>query len=67
MQQTLSNQQLTDIAHEFGSPVYVYHAERITEQYNKLKNAFKSRIIIIVLWKNKDKKSTGKIDDNGHY
>ena len=40
MQQTLSNQQLTAIANEFGTPVYVYHAERITEQYNKLKNAF---------------------------
>ncbi|MGB4844850.1 MAG: diaminopimelate decarboxylase, partial [Ferruginibacter sp.] len=40
MQQTLSNKQLTDIANEFGTPVYVYHAERITEQYNKLKNAF---------------------------
>jgi diaminopimelate decarboxylase len=41
MQQSLSHQQLVEIAHEFGTPVYVYHAERIAEQYNKLKNAFK--------------------------
>ncbi len=41
MQQILTHQQLVDIANEFGTPVYVYHAERIAEQYNKLKNAFK--------------------------
>src|SRR3712207_3786988 len=40
MSQTLSNQQLIDIAKEFGTPVYVYHAERIAEQYEKLKFAF---------------------------
>ena len=42
MQQILSHQQLVDIANEFGTPVYVYHAERIAEQYHKLKNAFKA-------------------------
>ncbi|MBX2920555.1 MAG: diaminopimelate decarboxylase [Chitinophagaceae bacterium] len=42
MPQVLSQQQLRDIAKEFGTPVYVYHAERITEQYEQLKNAFKS-------------------------
>jgi diaminopimelate decarboxylase len=42
MPQTLSNQQLVAIANEFGTPVYVYHAERIAEQYEKLKNAFHS-------------------------
>ncbi|MEO6404484.1 MAG: diaminopimelate decarboxylase [Ferruginibacter sp.] len=40
MQQTLSSEQLSGIAEEFGTPVYVYHAEKITEQYQKLKTAF---------------------------
>ncbi len=41
MQQSLSHQQLEEIATKFGSPIYVYLAERIAQQYNKLKNAFK--------------------------
>jgi diaminopimelate decarboxylase len=36
----LSPEQLTGIAAEFGTPLYVYHAEKITEQYNKLTTAF---------------------------
>ncbi|WP_276133382.1 diaminopimelate decarboxylase [Polluticoccus soli] len=40
MYQPLSNEQLIAVANEFGSPVYVYHAEKITQQYNKLKDAF---------------------------
>ncbi len=40
MAQVLSNQQLVNIANEFGTPVYVYHAEKIAEQYSKLKKAF---------------------------
>ncbi len=40
MAQIVSNQQLVKIANEFGTPVYVYHAERITEQYQKLQTAF---------------------------
>ena len=40
MQQQLSKEQLIRIANEYGSPVYVYHAEKIEEQLNKLKNAF---------------------------
>src|ERR1700733_5074465 len=40
MSQVLSHEQLNDIANEFGTPVYVYHAERITEQYKKLTDAF---------------------------
>jgi diaminopimelate decarboxylase len=40
MSQQLSREQLIGIANEFGAPVYVYHAERIAEQYNKLKTAF---------------------------
>ncbi|MBI5856576.1 MAG: diaminopimelate decarboxylase [Sphingobacteriales bacterium] len=37
----LSNEQLKDAANEFGTPVYVYHAERIKEQYENLLEAFK--------------------------
>ena len=33
MPQTLSHSELIAIAKEFGSPVYVYHAEKIKEQY----------------------------------
>lgn len=36
----LSHQQLIEIAKEFGTPVYVYHAERVKEQYEKLLSAF---------------------------
>src|SRR5436190_425794 len=38
--EVLSKEQLIQIADEFGTPVYVYHAKRIAEQYNKLKEAF---------------------------
>jgi len=37
----LSHRQLLQIAQEFGSPVYVYHAEKITAQYRRLVQAFK--------------------------
>ena len=37
----LSKEQLIDIANQFGTPVYIYHAERIAHQYNKLKDAFR--------------------------
>jgi diaminopimelate decarboxylase len=37
----LSNEQLTSIANEYGTPVYVYHAEKITGQFQKLQAAFK--------------------------
>ncbi|MEO6329379.1 MAG: diaminopimelate decarboxylase [Ginsengibacter sp.] len=40
MAQILSKEQLINIAEEFGTPVYVYHAERISEQYSKLQEAF---------------------------
>jgi diaminopimelate decarboxylase len=36
----LSPEQLRAIAGEFGTPVYVYHAERIKEQYERLLTAF---------------------------
>lgn len=37
---SLTNQQLLDAASEYGTPLYVYHAEKIAEQYRKLKTAF---------------------------
>lgn len=40
MHQSLTNQQLIDIANQYGTPVYVYHAEKITEQFKKLQTAF---------------------------
>jgi diaminopimelate decarboxylase len=41
MNEQLTNEQLVAIADEFGTPVYVYHAEKIAEQYRKLTDAFK--------------------------
>jgi diaminopimelate decarboxylase len=38
----LSSEQLLAIAAEFGTPVYVYHAERIGEQYQVLTRAFEA-------------------------
>lgn len=40
MSQQLSGPELTAIAKEFGTPLYVYHAEKIKEQYDKLTTAF---------------------------
>ncbi len=42
MSQMLSNEQLISIANEYSTPVYVYHAEKITEQYQKLLHAFQN-------------------------
>jgi diaminopimelate decarboxylase len=36
----LGNCRLTDLAAEFGTPLYVYDADKITSQYSKLKTAF---------------------------
>jgi diaminopimelate decarboxylase len=36
----LSHTQLTELAERFGTPLYVYHAEKIKEQYEKLNTAF---------------------------
>ena len=41
MSQHLSAEKLVDLANEFGTPLYVYHAEKIEEQYRKLKDAFR--------------------------
>ena len=36
----LSREQLLQAAHQFGTPLYVYHAERITHQFESLRHAF---------------------------
>lgn len=40
MPQTLSNEQLQELGQRFGTPLYVYHAEKIKEQYEKLTSGF---------------------------
>ena len=40
MSQSLSHTQLVELANRFGTPLYVYHAEKIKEQYETLKHAF---------------------------
>jgi diaminopimelate decarboxylase len=42
MSQSLSREQLISLAQEFGTPLYVYHAEKIKEQYEALSGAFSS-------------------------
>ncbi|MCP9199788.1 diaminopimelate decarboxylase [Gramella sp. GC03-9] len=37
----MTQKELLSVAEEFGSPVYVYDAEKIISQYNRLTNAFK--------------------------
>lgn len=46
MSEVLSNNQLAAIADEFGTPVYIYHAEKIAEQYQKLKDAFINQDVV---------------------
>lgn len=41
MYEPVSNEELIRIAEEHGTPTYVYHAEKIAQQYNKMKDAFK--------------------------
>lgn len=40
MSQHLTKEYLTQLAAEFGTPLYVYHAEKIKEQFQKLTTAF---------------------------
>jgi diaminopimelate decarboxylase len=40
MSSSLSNTEFLQVAGNFGTPVYVYHAEKIKEQFAKLTNAF---------------------------
>ena len=37
----LTHKQLVQLANDFGTPLYVYHAEKIKEQFVKLEKAFK--------------------------
>lgn len=46
MSATLTSQQLIQAAKEFGTPLYVYHAERIKEQYSKLTHAFSGSNVV---------------------
>jgi diaminopimelate decarboxylase len=41
MPEQLTPEYLTSLAQQFGTPLYVYHAEKIREQYQKLTTAFK--------------------------
>jgi diaminopimelate decarboxylase len=40
MSTSLSHADLIQIAEEYGTPLYVYHAEKIKEQFGKLQSAF---------------------------
>ena len=40
MSEQLTPKELIQIARDFGTPVYVYHAEKISAQYKKLTHAF---------------------------
>src|SRR6185312_5568999 len=46
MSKDLSTAQLTAIADEFGTPVYIYHVEKIASQYRKLTEAFSGQNVI---------------------
>ncbi|HXS56404.1 MAG TPA: diaminopimelate decarboxylase [Hanamia sp.] len=46
MSEALSHSQLSAIADEFETPVYIYHAEKIAEQFNKLKKAFSDQNVV---------------------
>src|ERR1700722_5055408 len=41
MSQTLTPEYLSSLGQQFGTPLYVYHAEKIREQYQKLTTAFR--------------------------
>lgn len=47
MPEVLSHHQLATIAEEFGTPLYIYHTERIAAQYKKLKEAFAHQDVVI--------------------
>src|SRR6201998_3152506 len=41
MSQTPEPDRLIQLAQQFGTPLYVYHAEKIKQQYDKLTSAFR--------------------------
>jgi diaminopimelate decarboxylase len=43
----IGEQPVLEIASRFGTPVYVYHGEKISEQYEKLKNSFPGKHVKI--------------------
>ena len=42
MELTIPSSQLLDLAHKYGTPLYVYHAETIERQYHKMVQAFEN-------------------------
>ena len=42
----LATKELVEAAKEFGTPLYVYHAEKIKEQYEKLTHAFSGSNVV---------------------
>jgi len=42
-----TNEQFLEIAQQFGTPVYVYNANKIVSQYQKFKSAFNSPTVKI--------------------
>jgi diaminopimelate decarboxylase len=42
MTKPLTHQELISIAEEFGTPLYVYHAEKIAAQFERLNSAFRN-------------------------
>src|SRR5690606_7014277 len=46
MSPRLSDQQLTELATSFGTPLYVYHAEKIKDQFEKHRNAFRDSNVV---------------------
>ncbi len=42
MSQQISNAQYVSLANQYGTPLYVYHAEKINEQYNRLLTSFEN-------------------------
>jgi diaminopimelate decarboxylase len=46
MPQQLSHEQLVGLADRFGTPLYIYHAEKIKEQYEKLTTAFSKSDVV---------------------
>jgi len=46
MPQELANEQLIQVANQFGTPLYVYHAEKIKTQYEKLTTAFSQSNVV---------------------
>jgi diaminopimelate decarboxylase len=45
-EQELTNEQLIQLAQQFGTPLYVYHAEKIKTQYEKLAAAFSQSNVV---------------------